>query len=324
MNAQVVTLGESMLRLAAPPGRALEQTDTLALDVAGAESNVAIGLARLGIQTRWVSCLVNNPPGRRIANTLRAQGVDVSYIVWTDAGRVGLYFIEPGTPPRAGQIIYDRADSAFARLTPDQVDWRALDGARILHLTGITPALSANGRAIILRAMDEADARGVAVSFDVNYRARLWTPAEACEFLTPILPRADILFCGQRDAGTLFGIEGDAEQVLDKFAARLSNRVVIITDGANGAVARANGVTVRGEAISAQVVDRIGSGDAFDAGFICGYLEKGEGDEAALATGLRFGVLNAALKLTFYGDINWTTRADLEQHLDGIALRTWR
>src|SRR3989449_9080800 len=142
----VVTIGETMLRLSAPPGVRLEPAPELDVHVAGAESTVAIALCRLGTTAGWISGLVDTPLGRRIVNELRAHGVDVSRVLWAPDGRVGVYFLEQGIPPRQHRIIYDRAQSAMALLNPDEIDGEFVRSARLVHLTGITPALSAGSR----------------------------------------------------------------------------------------------------------------------------------------------------------------------------------
>lgn len=311
MSATVVTMGESMIRLGTPLGRALEETDTLLVHVAGAESNVAIGLSRLGISTRWISCLVDNSLGRRIVNMLRSQGVDVSGVIWKQEGRNGLYFIELGSAPRASKVIYDRARAAFALVTSDEVNWSLLGGAQILHLTGITPALSSNCRELIEFAAAKAQEYGLTLSFDVNYRARLWTPKKANQFLSAYLPKVDILFCSRRDAELIFGFEGSAEAVLAKFRDQFGNRVIVITDEARGSVAGEGAETWRTPAPVVEVVDRVGAGDAFVAGFLYGWLNSGT------EAGLQLGTTNAALKMTQFGDIVWTTREDLDTQLHG-------
>ena len=152
----VVTIGETMLRLSALPGVPLEQAPQLDVHVAGAESNVAIALCRLGTTAGWISRLVDTPLGRRIVNELRGHGVDVSRVLWAPDGRIGIYFLEQGIPPRQHRIIYDRAQSAMALLDPKEVDWGFVRSARLVHLTGITPALSAGCRAATVQAIAEA------------------------------------------------------------------------------------------------------------------------------------------------------------------------
>ena len=199
----VVTIGETMLRLSAPPGVPLEQAPQLDVHVAGAESNVAIALCRLGTTAGWISRLVDTPLGRRIVNELRAHGVDVSRVLWAPDGRVGVYFLEQGIPPRQHRIIYDRAQSAMALLNPDDIDWEFVRSTRLVHLTGITPALSAGCRTAASRAIAEARRGKALVCFDVNYRAKLWSADEAKMVLGPLLADVDILIATADDSRLL-------------------------------------------------------------------------------------------------------------------------
>jgi 2-dehydro-3-deoxygluconokinase len=261
---------------------------------------------------------VDNSMGRRIVNVLRSQGVDVSGVVWKQEGRSGLYFIELGSAPRATKVIYDRARAAFSLLDKAEVNWSLLQGAQILHLTGITPALSQNCLELIELATDKAREFGLTLSFDVNYRARLWTPSEANHFLASYLPKVDVLFCSRRDAELIFGLEGTAEEILARFRDKFGNRVIVVTDEARGSVAGDGAETWSIQAPAVDVVDRIGAGDAFVAGFLYGWLTSGA------ETGLRYGTANAALKMTHFGDIAWTTREDLEAQINGSSLRVLR
>src|SRR5438445_13067239 len=142
-----------MLRLSALPGVPREQAPQLDVHVAGAQSNVAIALCRLGTTAGWISRLVDTPLGRRIVNELRGHGVDVSRVLWAPDGRIGIYFLEQGIPPRQHRIIYDRAQSAMALLDPNDVDWGLVRSARLLNLTGIRPTLSAACRAAPVHAL---------------------------------------------------------------------------------------------------------------------------------------------------------------------------
>ena len=179
----LITLGKSMWRLSPPGHERLEGTRTLDIHIGGAESNLASGLAQLGKRTAWWSRLPNSPTGRNVANTIRSYGVDVSGIKWSE-GRLGTYYVEFGNTPRATQVIYDRANSAASQMQPDDFDWKRLQSADWLHLTGITPALSSSCLETVRRAIQEARKAGIKISFDLNYRAKLWTPAQAASILT--------------------------------------------------------------------------------------------------------------------------------------------
>src|SRR5579884_1916212 len=180
MPHDVITFGEAMVRLAPPNFRRLEQAHSLEVQIGGAELNTAVGLARLGRSTAWVSRLTNNPLGRLIANRAREAGVSTDHVVWTAEDRVGLYFLEFGSAPRASSVLYDRKGAAIANLKPGTVPWaKVFAGARWFHVTGITPGLSAAAAEVTREAMAAARAAGVQTSMDLNYRVKLWTQEQA-------------------------------------------------------------------------------------------------------------------------------------------------
>lgn len=306
----LVTLGESMLRFSTPLGDALERATQLDVNVAGTESNVAVAVSRMGMSAGWLSRLPDNPLGRLAVNTIAAQGVDVSRVVWTAQGRMGTYYLEIGSPPRANRVIYDRANSATAAMSPDDIDWTYVASARVLHLTGITPALSPSCMATVQRAVEVARQHNVLISFDINYRAKLWSPQDAAAGLSPLIQGVQILRMGYDEAQALFGREaGDSEATARALHTRFEAHLVVLTDGSNPAVAF-DGVTLyRHNCFPiTTIVDPIGAGDAFTAGFLVGYFES----DRNVARGLAFGQAYAALKLTYTGDIPWCTRADVE------------
>lgn len=313
----VVTIGETLLRLTAPPGFGLEQTEILRLEVAGAESNVAIGLSRLGISSGWISRLVDNPLGRRIANKIREHGVDISRVIWTSEGRVGLYYLELGQPPRPYQVIYDRAGSAFSQIDPEEVDWDYVRQARLVHLTGITPALGPNCHRLIRRAIQEAQSAGMKISFDVNYRSKLWSPEDARQAIQPLLPAINVLFCTLQEARQILGWNGDPETILREAARRYPGITIVLTLEEGGALLWHEGEIRAQPGYPLEPIDRVGAGDAMVAGFLTGFLQ---GDPLR---GLAYGVAYAALKHTFIGDIAWCNRADLEQLIHNQQAR-WR
>src|SRR5713101_3871007 len=180
MSYDVITFGEAMIRLSPPNFLRLEQAHSLDLKVGGAELNTAVGLARLGRSAAWISRLTDNPLGRLIANRAREAGVATEHVVWTSDDRVGLYFLEFGAAPRASSVLYDRKGAAIAAIQPGTVDWRAVfTGARWFHVTGITPALSAGAAETTREALQAARAASVRTSIDLNYRAKLWSQADA-------------------------------------------------------------------------------------------------------------------------------------------------
>jgi 2-dehydro-3-deoxygluconokinase len=308
VSARVVTLGEAMLRLTAlAPGR-LEQATALDVQVAGSEANVAAGLARLGVATRWIGALPDNPLGVRIAAELTAAGVDLDGVTWAPDGRLGIFFAEEGVPPRPTTVWYDRRDSAFAAL--ERFDPALLDGARFAVVSGITPALGDRSRALTEAFVAEAAQRGAGVCVDVNYRERLWTPEEAREGLRALLGAAEVLVCGARDARLVLGCQGDEAAVLAQLRERWapSAAAVVLTRGEDGALASdADGRALGQAGVRTEVVDRFGAGDAFMAGLLWGLLERD------LELGLEAGVTLAALKCSIRGDVARFGRDELER-----------
>ena len=302
----VFTLGESMLRFTAPSPLRIEQATTFEVYVAGAETNVAVALARLGKRAAWFSRLPESPVGQLAANFMRQYGVDVSSVLFVPDERMGLYFIERGVPPRPTRLWYDRANSAASHLKPSDLPSAQLAAGRWLHLTGITPALSASCEATCHAAISHARTHGLTVSFDVNYRSLLWSPQQARAALAPFCQSADVVFIASRDAAALFEVEGTAAQQAEQLH-QLWGGVVIVTDGANGAAAHADSGAAACRAFVVQIVERVGAGDAFAAAVICRLLEG-----APLAEALTFGAALAALKLSIMGDVALVTRQEVE------------
>ena len=211
MGHDLVGLGEVMLRLAAPPPQRLDQAVALDVQIGGSEANVMAAVSRLGLRTAFISALPSDHAwGDRTVRELSGHGVDCAGILRRPASRMGLYFLEYGSPPRPVRVLYDRRDSAMSQLVPDEVEWTFVRGARMVHLSGITAALGENLRAVLRRASAEAQAARVPLSFDVNYRSRLWSAKEARDFLTEILPGVRYLFIGSDDAETVFELSGAA------------------------------------------------------------------------------------------------------------------
>jgi len=300
MGFDLVALGEVMLRLAAPPPERLEQVVALNVQIGGSEANVAAACARLGMRTALITALpAAHPWADRAVRELTSHGVDCSGVRRPEDARMGLYFLEYAPPPRPVRIHYDRRDSAASRLVADDIDWSILRGARLLHLSGITPALGEGLRGVIRRAIAEAAAASVPVSFDVNYRSRLWTPKEARQFLVEVLPGVRYLFVGSDDADTVFELRGSASAVLKCFRALAPRATIALTLGeAGSAVLDGDAELSPRKRYAVAVVDRVGAGDAFAAGFLWAMLD-GRGAQVAVdaATAL------AALKCTIWGDI---------------------
>jgi len=285
---QLVTLGEAMLRLSVRPGDRLEDAPAFEVDMGGSEANVAYAAARVGLRSAWVSALPNNALGRRVATTLDAGGVDTSLVRWVDGGRLGLYFVELAAAPRAISVIYDRAASAMALASPHDFDWSAITDTTNLHVSGITLALSPSCRQIAHDAMAAAHRTGVTVSFDVNYRQKLWDRKAAADAVRDVAHLVDVLICTQEDARDLFGVDDLRE---------LGVHTSVLTKGAGGAVAYRDGKSFERQGHRVETVDRVGAGDAFTAGLIWGL------SEGSLELGLERGLAMSALKMSLHGDL---------------------
>lgn len=307
----VTSLGEAMLRLSVPAGERLETMTRLTVHLGGAESNVCAALASLGRRCSWASRLPDSALGRYVLRTLRAANIDTSAVRLEPNTRLGTYYVEFGALPRATEVIYDRENTAITGLTVDALDWDVLLDTRVLHLTGITPALGGICAELVLEAVTRARARGVTVSFDVNYRSKLWTPEAASAGLKALLPYVDILICGEGDAQTVFGLKGDARNVLGALHELTPAQHVVLTQSQRGAAMLVDGDIVQMAGRETVVLDRLGAGDAFAAGVLDGYLS---GD---MVQGLEQGVLLGAFVLGQRGDMLVTTREELQQGLAG-------
>jgi len=316
----VLTFGEAMIRLSPPDHQRLEQVTTLEVAVGGAELSVAAGVARLGLRSAWLSRLPASPLGRMIANKGREFGVDVSRVLWAEGERAGLYFVEYGAAPRPTRVIYDRKDSALARIQPGMVDWDSLlRETRLFHVGGITPALSASAAETQKEALRAARAAGCLVSYDLNYRAQLWALDEARAAQLPLMEHVDILVTSLPDQPSvtelISGLSGDVPaEVAQKLAERFDFKAVLVTVRGAPSVWRttwtslafAGGQVFSDRTYEIEAVDRIGGGDACVAGFLTGYLE---GD---VARAVQLGNALSALKQTSPTDWPWPTRAEAE------------
>ncbi|MGW1018770.1 sugar kinase [Streptomyces niveus] len=287
----VVCIGETMAALAPDPVAPLDTAELLRLDVAGAESNVAMYLADHGVPARWVSALGDDPFGRRVRERIAASGVDVSGVRTDPARPTGLLVKNPGTESTG--VHYYRTGSAASALGPPALDDPAVRDAALVHLTGITPALSASCRALVDRTLRPE--RPYAVSFDVNHRPALWSDEPAAEVLLPLAARADLVLVGLDEAQALWG---PALASADAVRALLPQpRVLVVKDGARAATAYVGRGTYTVPAPKVRVVEPVGAGDAFAGGFLAGLLRY---DDPVRA--LRLGHLTAASALRVPAD----------------------
>jgi 2-dehydro-3-deoxygluconokinase len=323
--ARTVFLGELLVRLSAQGRQLLATTPALDVHIGGAEANVAVGMAMLGSDTAMVSAIPDNDLGRRAIAHLAAARVDTRG-VRTAPGRMGLYILTPGAGLRASDILYDRAGSSFAALGPGAFDWPALlAGATRLHLSGITPALGPDSAALALEAADAADRLGVPISFDGNYRARLWEAwdSDPKAILTRIVDKASILFGNHQDIALLLGHplagEGEARRRAAAEAAFAAfPRLQLMASTARHAhdtdrhalsarLDTREAAHQTGEVMVSGIVDRIGAGDAFAAGVLAALDRALPPAEAA-----EWGLALTALKHSLPGDASLFRPADIE------------
>lgn len=339
----IITFGETMIRFSPVDGEMLEQADYLRADAAGTESNMAAALARMGADVAWVSVLPNHPAGRWIAARLALHGVDTSHVAWRDerdtqadeqagqsdaqAGqggqsddqedrarraersrRAGVFFLEPGSPPRGSRVVYDRAGSAATGMTPAVVEEALRSGARIVHTSGITASLSPDCLETVSRVLGNRAEGGYRTSFDVNYRAKLWSPEEARAVLESLLDQVDILVSTADDAALIFGLDGAPEETVNALHGRFGNEIIVLTLSAGGAVgwSEETGFLYTHPYV-VEPVDRLGAGDAFDAGLLYGLLRED------LPAGLSYGTALSALSLSERGDMTWSTLEEVKR-----------
>jgi 2-dehydro-3-deoxygluconokinase len=310
MLYDVVTLGETMLRLTPPGQQLIEQTRSFEVYIGGSESNVAVGLSRLGWKTAWLSRLPDNPLSRLITYTLASQGVDVSHVTWTDSGRLGVYYIEEGPLPRGSRAIYDRAGSAMSYMRPDDLpDGLFIPGrSRFLLVSGITLAIGETAAQTAKEAARRAKSAGWQVCFDVNHRANLWTVTTAAEQCDPLLDLANVIFVALRDAVTLYGSPPTADDAIRHIAEQYPDKLIVMTLGAEGAISiTATGEILRQSIYPAQGAGRVGGGDAFAAGFLSGYMET-----ESVSAAMQWGAASAAYKYTIPGDMPLLDRRQIQ------------
>ncbi|TDC59404.1 sugar kinase [Micromonospora sp. KC207] len=276
---EVVTVGETMVVMSPDDGSPLERAGRLRLGVGGAESNLAIGLAGLGHRVAWVSRVGDDPFGRMVVGEVAGAGVDVESVAVDPDAPTGVYFKDPR--PEATAVHYYRAGSAASRLDPGALDDPRLAGARLLHLSGITPVLSASCHALVAHAVDARPLGDALVSFDVNHRPRLWPADRAADVLRGIADRADIVLVGLDEAERLWGTADP--QAVRRLLPHAGT--VVVKDGAVGATALPRtGPAVFVPALRAPVVEPVGAGDAFAAGYLSAVL-RGLDQTAALRCG---------------------------------------
>lgn len=269
---QVVTIGESMALFTGMTTGPLRHASRLSASVAGSESNVAIGLSRAGAPVRWIGRVGDDEFGELVLRTLRAESVDTYLAIVDEVAPTGLVFRERRTADLS-RVIYYRKNSAGSRLSPDDIPPGAVENARLLHITGITSALSKSARDTVRYAVELAHAAGVPVSMDVNYRSTLWSEPEARDECRRLLPHVDLLFAGTHEATVVLGHSADPFTAARSLRA-MGPSSVIVKRGARGAVLVDDEIEVEEPAPAVEVIDTVGAGDALVSGFLAAWLTE--------------------------------------------------
>lgn len=338
---KVVTFGEIMLRLATPGYLRFTQANEFTATFGGGEANVAVSLANYGVSADFVTRLPENDIARACVMDLRKYGVDTSNIIY-GGDRLGIYFLETGAVARASKVIYDRANSAIAGITPGLIDWeKVFEGAQWFHWTGITPALSQGAADACLEAIRVANKMGITVSCDLNYRKNLWKYGKkASEIMPALVEGCDIILGNEEDAEKVFGIKPEGfdvtatagevnatefESVCTQLMKRFprAKKVIITLRGSINANHNTwGGVLYDGKELFSSrrydithIVDRVGGGDSFMGGLIYGLLTYTDDDQKALD----FAVAASCLKHTIYGDFNQVSVEEVEKLMAGDA-----
>lgn len=317
---RIVTFGEVMLRLSPPDHRKFTQSDTLEMTFGGGEANVAISLAYLGLDACHVTCFPDNMIGKAAVQYMRQHGIETDQIA-LDGNKMGTYFMEVGAGHRASEIVYDRADSAFANIDPDQLDWHSiLEGADWFHWSGITPAISEGAAKACLNAIRAANDLGVKVSGDVHSRKSLWQYGKTPQEVMPaLIAGSSFLFGSAFDFTPLFD-EVEADDDLSVTAGKLATHCphLIGLIDKDREIINASHNRIRGKYLEKgnmsmsewfdvqSIVDRVGTGDAFAAGMIYGLLHFDKSKMSA-----QFAAAACALKHTIPGDANLVSVADI-------------
>ncbi|MDR0948826.1 MAG: sugar kinase [Lachnospiraceae bacterium] len=334
--AKVITMGEIMLRLSTPGHEKLIQADELDVCYGGGEANVAVSLANYGHETEFVTAVPDQEIGECAIAALRKHGVGTKHIARCGE-RLGIYFLESGSSMRPSKVIYDRAHSSISTATAADFDFDAIfEGADWFHFTGITPAISDSAAELTKQALIAAKAKGVTVSVDLNFRKKLWSSEKAQKVMTDLMQYVDVCIGNEEDAQLVLGFKpgrtdvtgGELElagyrsifeQMTDKFhfAYCVSSLRVSRSASDNGWSAciysRERQEFYHSKEYQIHpIVDRVGGGDAFAAGVICGLLDHKTEKEA-----LEFAVAASALKHTIPGDFNLVTRKEVETLVGG-------
>lgn len=314
--SHVVTFGELMFRLTTPGHERFSQASRFEITPGGAEANVAAVISRLGGKTEFVSRMPTHELGQRAIDELRRHGVGTSHVA-RGGERIGIYFLEQGASQRPGNVIYDRARSAITEVQPGDFDWpRIFTGASWFHWTGITPALSKSAAQVCEEACRAAKKRGLTVSFDINFRAKLWSTKAAARTLQPMMKHVDLCVAGADEARGILGATGNSDETIAaSLVERFGFKTVAMTSRQSGTASATNcgamiftgGRAFQSPRHEITIVDRVGSGDAF-TGTLIFSLMRGDAPQTAVNLGAAAG----ALKHTIPGDFCLVSLAEVE------------
>lgn len=311
-----VSIGETMLRFSPPIPLRLEQANLMELHIGGSESNTLVGLSRLGARACWISRLPDHSLGQQVARLIAMHGVDTSHVVWTSEDRLGVYYYEPACFPRSGEVIYDRKDSAFTKFTYQQIPCHPLESCRWFHATGISLALNPTVRTTMEFARDYARRHGACVSFDFNYRSKLWSIEQARVGCLPWVESSDLVFFAKRDAIAFLELASDTSDqgVVEALAKLRGGKCSIVTLGQQGAIGAESGQVCSVGTKRVDGAGRLGGGDAFSAGFLYARLQGLPMDET-----LRWANAMAGLKYSIPGDMPIVHKQDIVRCLEDGA-----
>jgi len=324
----VMGLGEVMLRLSPPGKERLSQSETLEKRAGGAELNVVSGISQLGMRTGMMTKLPEGGIGSFVKHKIRYAGTSDDGIVYDSSptARLGIYYYESGAYPRLPAVTYDRARSSFCSFRYREVPEALLDRIRILHVSGITLALDEGLRADVIELLHVLKERGTAISFDVNYRAKLWDEETARRVISQVLPLVDILFISEETLRRMFAQTGTLAEIHRSFAQLYPNLCCIASTQRTVISPTKHSFTstvydcaedrqfTEAAYENIDVVDRIGSGDAYVAGALYGILQYGNVDDAA-----RWGNAMSALKNTIPGDMTVCSEKEIRKIIEAHA-----
>ncbi|GAL01709.1 sugar kinase [Nonlabens ulvanivorans] len=323
MKQKVVTIGEVLMRLTVPDYKRLFQTVNFDVTFGGSEANVGVSLAHFGLDSTHITALPDHNLGERVERFLKLNGVSGEGIVRKE-GRLGVYYLETGAMQRPSRIVYDRFDSTFVHLKEDEVNWEVVfKDASWFHYSGITPAISQNAADITLRALKEAKKRGVTTSGDINYRRNLWQYGkQPLDIMPGLVELTDVVIGGRVDLENCLGIQDEdwqanCDKVLKKyphikaFSKTVRNAMTASRNELSGLLYTDGKLYTSKNYDMKNIVDRIGGGDAFMAGLIYGFLNLDPQET------VEFGVAASVLKHSTIGDVNLSSKEEVEELVKG-------